>query len=937
MKMFNHCVLFGLVIGLWGCGGDGGSQQDNPQQSKSNEAQVQFNYGIRSKYLQAQEITARSDDSHTGSIARSASRSLSQAPQSFSPTSRSITQWPDYQAPSLSSTIEGPFDFSEGINLWFNIIYTNEVRATTSYLIKLNEDIGETPTAITSEEIFFAIAQMIGNNLTLTQNPLTITGPNESGGKIEITPAIEQGMILSQIGFGLDNRVSSGGISGTFESPQLISTAAGPFDLSDDNSLWFKIVFTDESDETISYQIKLDNTVGETPSQTTQSEIYDKILATVGNNLIINPTPLTIKAPLDANGTLTLTADIEYGMTLSQLGFAEDNRLSTGDGNGTGEQYTGTLTVYNQALNEYQYFPWSIYIEAQGFTVLSNSTLTLSPGNYTLSLLVSNLTRQYGGEGVIEVGEDSQVNMELQLAPVVGAVDASVSDLSTYSQVQVHFSLEQLETIDVPRLGILVNGESEYMFDISKVDSINQFYLDTLDTVDNFYLKFYDDIQLIAKSDSFNADLLFSADASASVELYPLVSEIDFSFVNDDQYPSEITLTIPGNIIDELGGIDSLIATVTIVGSETPYQQTMLENLTAVNDGYQGTTSIEISSFETIEFELEFKDSTSQNVLGGCSSSWNVSSFSQTLICASKVVGDNVVYTSLKSVVSINTVSILGNPVEGVVIKDQYDVSWGITGNDGQSQGYLSYRVMPGDYVLTGTVEGEVVITQSISLAALEAKSVTLVINDASTLAYPSTSCRQLIIDNPELPSGFYTIDVDGPTEPDTEANASQQVVYCNMDELNGGWTLVGYHANNQPWKMVTTVSPDASHALGAGLLADPFWNLVKGAASDGMMFVDDAGNVSLISASTLNNATCVNPLSDINSLINVESDTHAIFLTNDSACDLTYETRSSVVLKSNSDEGINLLKGTDDVFELWPYGESQSKSFHDGMWIYIK
>ncbi len=936
MKMFNHCVLFGLVIGLWGCGGSGGSQ-NSPQKELVNEAQVQFNYGIGSKYLLGNEVLARSTDSQSNFAFTPVSRSLSQNSQSFSATSRSITQWPDYQPPSLSSTEEGPFDFSGDTNLWFKIEYTNEVGVASFYVVELNGDIGETPSAITSEDIFFEIAGVVGNDLILTKSPLTITGPNESGGKIEISPSIEKGMFLSEIGFTLDNRIAYGGNSGTFESPQLVSTASGPFDLSDDKELRLNIHFTEDSGETQSYPVKLDNTVGDTPSQTTQTEIHTRIVEAVGNNLIVSPTPLTIKAPVDASGTLELEAVIESGMTLTQLGFAQENRLSTGDGNGSGEQYSGTLTVYNESLNEYQYFPWSIYIEAQGFTVLSNSTLTLVPGSYTLSLLVSNLTRQYGGEGTLEVAEDAQVSFELQLAPVVGAIDASVDDLSTYSQVKVQFSLDQLASIDVPRLGIWVNGEDEYVFDISKAESINQFYLDTLDTVDDFYLKFYDDIQLIAKSDSFNADLLFAADGSAEVELYPLVSEIDFSFVNDDQYPSLITLTVPADIIDEIGSIENITTTVTIVGSETPYQQYVLDELVAVDDTYQSTTNIQISSFETIEFELEFKDSTSQNVLGGCSSSWDVSSFSQSLVCASKVVGDNVVNTSLKSVVSINTVSILGNPVEGVVIKDQFDVTWGISGNDGQSQGYLSYRVMSGDYVLTGTLDGEVVITQSISLAALEAKNITLVINDASVLAYPGTSCRQLIMDNPDVPSGFYTIDVDGPTDPDSEANATQQVVYCNMDELNGGWTLVGYHADNQPWKMVTTVSPDASHALGAGLLADPFWNLLKGTVTEGMMFVDDAGNVSKISVSALNAATCVNPLNDISSLINVETDTHAIFLTNDSLCDLTYETRSSAVLKSNSDEGINLIKGTDDIFELWPYGESQSKDSHDGMWIYIK
>ncbi len=920
MKTIGYGVLLGLILGLTACGSSGGgSEQETPQQDSEN-SQVQFNYEIRSKYLVANT--------------RASQRSVSQG---FTPSSRAISDWPEYSPPSLSSTLEGPFDFSDGINLWFNIRYTNEVGASSTYLIKLNDSIGEDPSAITAADIFFAIAAATENTLILSQDPLTITGPNESGGQIELIPAIEQGMFLSEIGFSIDNRLAIGGISNAFESPQLTATTIGPFDLSGDNNLWFNILYTDESDNTSSYQIKLDSTVGADPAQTTQSEIYTTITGIVGDDLIIDQTPLTIKAPLDATGTLELVADIELGMTLTGLGFAEDNRLSNGEGNGSGEQFSGTLTVYNQLLNEYQYFPWSIYIEQEGFSVLSNSTLTLAPGSYTLSLLVSNLTRQYGGEGVIEVGEDNQVDFALQLAPVVGSVNGEVEDISTYSQVQVQFTLSQLEEIDVPRLGIFVNGESEYIFDISKTETVNRFYLDTLESVDYFHLKFYDDIQLMAKSDSFNSDVLFDSDETVSVELYPLISEVNFSFENNQEYPSQITLRVPAEIIDELGLIEDITTSITIVGTETPYQQYTLEQLSEVDDWYQATTSIDISSFESIEFELEFIDTETQGVLGGCSSSWEVSSFAQTLICASKVVGDNVVYTSLKSVVSINTISILGNPMAGVIIEDQYDQVWGISGNTGSSQGYLSFRVLPGDYQLTGTLDGEVVISKSITVQALEAKNITLVINDASEIAYPNTSCRQLIIDNPELPSGFYTIDVDGPNLADSEANSDQQVVYCNMDEQDGGWTLVGYHGDNLPWKQVSTVSPDASHTLGSGMLADPFWNVVKGTVTQGIMFIDDAGNVSTISAATLNNASCINPVTDIDSLVNSEESIHPLFLTNDTLCDFNDNSRSSLVLQSNSDEGINLINYSDDVFELWPYAQSESKEFHDGMWIYIK
>ena len=923
MKTVSYSVLFGLMLGLAGCGSSGGGSEKEAPQQDSENSQVQFNYDIRSKYLSA-----------NGANNQASQRSSS---QSFTPSARAISDWPEYNPPSLSSTLDGPFDFSNDTNLWFNIKYTNEVGASSTYLIKLNESIGEDPTAITSADIFFEIAATTENTLILSQDPLTITGPNESGGQIELIPIIQQGMILSDIGFASDNRLSTGGISNTFESPQLTATTIGPFDLSGDNNLWFRILYTDESEETSSYQVKLDSTVGSNPAQTTQNEIYTKVIEAVGDDLIIDQTPLTIKAPIDSTGTLELVADIELGMTLTGLGFAEDNRLSNGEGNGSGEQFSGTLTVYNQVLNEYQYFPWSIYIEQEGFSVLSNSTLTLAPGSYTLSLLVSNLTRQYGGEGVIEVGEDDQVDFSLQLAPIVGSIDADVEDISTYSQVQVQFTLSQLEEIDVPRLGILVNGESEYQFDISKTDSINSFYLDTLESVDYFYLKFYDDIQLLAKSDTFTADVLFDSDETVSVELYPLISEVNFSFINDEEYPSQITLRVPAEIIDELGLIEDISTMVTIVGIETPFQESTLSQLIAVDDWYEGTTAIEISVFENIEFELEFIDNETQGVLGGCSSSWDVSSFSQTLICASKVVGDNVVYTSLKSMVSINTISILGNPVAGVIIKDQYDQTWGITGTSGNTQGYLSYRVLPGEYQLSATLDGEVVVTKSISVQALEAKNITLVINDASDIAYPNTSCRQLILDNTELPSGFYTIDVDGPSESDSEANYDQQVVYCNMDVLDGGWTLVGYHGDNLPWKTVATVSPDASHTLGSGMLADPFWNQLKTTLSEGMMFIDDAGNISTISASTLDSASCVDPISDLDSLVNTDGDSHTLFLTNDPQCDLSDESRSSLILQSDSEGGINLINGGDDIFELWPYSENQSMNFHDGMWIFIK
>ncbi len=947
MKISLTILMLCITIGLSGCGSSGGSPDDSSSSTvtpsqETTENEVLFNYSVRSKYLENSSSAISPRVQSTGSslssvTSPSAIQARPMTSNSLGGNSRSIDQWPDYSPPSLSATLEGPWDFSGGINLWFHINYTNESGAISQYLVKLDDSIGDTATAITSSDIFFEIVQSVGNDLIITQSPLTITGPNESAGHIELVPAIESGMVLTDIGFASDNRYASGGINGTFNSPELISSENGPFDFSGDNNLWFKIKFTDENDNLITHQVKLDNSIGANPEQTTQQEIHSEIVDTVGSDLLIGYNPISIKAPIDAQGTLILEADIELGITLSQLGFDESNRLSTGDGNGSGEQYTGTLTIYDQANSEYQYIPWSIYIEQEGFSVLSNSTLALPPGNYLVSLLVSNLNKQYGGEGVIEVSMENQINFDLALLPIVGNVEASVDDISVYSQVKVAFTLEQLNEINVPRLGLVINSQDEYIFDVSKADSINEFYLNTLQTVNTFYFKFYDDAHLIGKSDSFSSDVLFNSDASAEVDLYPLISEIDFTFNNQAQYPSEITLRIPSAIVNELGGSDNLTTIVSLAGNITDFQEYSLQNMVQQDDWYVLNTPIQIGAFETITLELEFQTTDTQEALGGCSSDWDVTSFEQTLVCASRVLGDNVVNTSLKSIVSINTVSILGNPVSGVIVKDQFDQVWGISGDTSVSEGFLSYRVLPGDYQLTGTINDEVVITQSISVSALQAINVILQINDASLAAHPQSSCRELYSNNSQLTSGFYNIDVDGPALGEDESNAASQVVYCNMDEQGGGWTLVGYHTNHRAWKIVATVSPDASHTLGAGLMADIFWQQVKETATTGMMFIDDAGNVSKINIDAINNATCVNPFDDIESLINLTNNSHPIFLTNDSQCDLTYETRSAVVLQEDSAVGVSLYKGTDNVFEVWPYDSNESSGSHDGMWIFIK
>ncbi|GAA3972189.1 fibrinogen-like YCDxxxxGGGW domain-containing protein [Allohahella marinimesophila] len=121
----------------------------------------------------------------------------------------------------------------------------------------------------------------------------------------------------------------------------------------------------------------------------------------------------------------------------------------------------------------------------------------------------------------------------------------------------------------------------------------------------------------------------------------------------------------------------------------------------------------------------------------------------------------------------------------------------------------------------------------------------------------PSTarSCNQL---DKTRGNGIYTIDPDG-----KDYGVAPFQVYCDMSREGGGWTLFAHHRDNINPVRKLLILPDANEF---GIMPDAQWQALVQNLKDGMMFVDEHNNVSMIGKAKLQKASCKN-LSQVASL----------------------------------------------------------------------
>ena len=658
-----------------------------------------------------------------------------------------------------------------------------------------------------------------------------------------------------------------------FSPPLLAATQSGPWDFSGSNALWFNLKYTAVNGQTQTYNIVLDQTVTtrDMPEETLASEVYFRISETIGDILEISQGPITFKGPSDMGGRIELVPTIEQNITLTDLGFNTDNRISEGGSSVDGHFYTGTLTIYDTVNHTSTYEPWSIFIEFDTMDIIHNSTLNLPPGSYELTLIVSQGKEQYVGANSLTVEEESEIDLVMNLTPAVGNTDLDIETISVYSQLKVNFSVSQLANMSNPLLGIEINDTEEFVFSISKTEATNHFYLDTLANIHSFEFRLYDGNNLLGKSASILADDAFEDDYNTPIQVYPLITEIDIELDTGTTNISQMNLKIPADIIDTMGDANDIKLKLDVFGITDETQSMEIIDLILEDEHYLASLSFEYQYFQTATVSIQFLNKISGVNLGGCSGSWQLISFDHTFACNAVVVDDDILYTHLNSTLVINTLSIYGNPISGIIIKDQNQQQLGVTGSVNGTDGYLKVNLQPGDYTIEGYLDSESVVTKSFTIVPLE-----------------------------------------------------------------GGWTLVGYHGNQQDWNPVSLVSPSLNQDSTLGILDTLFWQAILPTIEEGLMLIDEFGKVTKVSKTLLNNAACVNPFSEYANGV-PDTSSFFMFLTDDPMCDGSNALLSGIYLEASSANGIWLKQGESAPFNPWPYSQNTSSGEHNHLWFYLK
>ena len=199
-----------------------------------------------------------------------------------------------------------------------------------------------------------------------------------------------------------------------------------------------------------------------------------------------------------------------------------------------------------------------------------------------------------------------------------------------------------------------------------------------------------------------------------------------------------------------------------------------------------------------------------------------------------------------------------------------------------------------------------------------------------ATQAATSNSCQEILAMNPSSADGFYQIDPDG------NGGSEPFEAYCDMTHEGGGWTLYANHAdgiaNIQTRELVTPTEYAA--------ITSSHWQTVRDNMTTGMMFIDEHGRVSTISASKLKSGNCTS-IQNVNDLLNIGTRGH-IWHNENVGCGGTGLDYSVIKLASETYHsyriaGAALYQLSTMKFDKWPYSRGHSYRQQNTLLYFIK
>ncbi len=380
--------------------------------------------------------------------------------------------------------------------------------------------------------------------------------------------------------------------------------------------------------------------------------------------------------------------------TMSIKNTASTKQLSAAVEATAYEVYEGTMTAYEVNSSTTQTFDWLAKIDETGMVAISNKTLLLNPGDYELELLLEKDGKQYVGTSSVHVEDTDQLEVNFDLHAVIGDVITDISTIGSLASFEINFPSNELAGFDLPRIGVIVNGGDEEIFNINKTDGTPEGVINIVNG-DEVFMKFYDGGLQKGKSDVVTAQ----GGETMQLTFKPIYGEVDIQGIGDANGTIDMGFKVPNEVIDEAGSIDNLTALLTYLNGST-YNEVALE-LNQVGSSWEANYSITNASYDTLGYSVIFAKLAEGDEIGRCTQeAFDLTKNEATKSCEIDLKRGIVMDASFEGVAGFNVYDEFGDALAGMAVYAD-DIFIGYTGSGTfGSKGYLKSYFKPADYVI---------------------------------------------------------------------------------------------------------------------------------------------------------------------------------------------------------------------------------------------
>jgi alpha-tubulin suppressor-like RCC1 family protein len=427
----------------------------------------------------------------------------------------------------------------------------------------------------------------------------------------------------------------------------------------------------------------------------------------------------------------------------SELAFDERKEMT--------RYIVATLRLTDSNTQAVQDIDWPIYIDTSDFTVTSNKTISVRPGNYNIAFLAVDGNVTYVARALNVTLSETEQNIPLELKTVLGDTNVSIDAVIPLPEFKFQYDPEELTDFTQPKLSVLIDDGDEVLLTLNPDTGITDQYLSISPGPHNIRLRFYDGALLKGGSDPDQEDVNIVPAEPFEMDLIPLKGKTTASL---DMVGGEavFNFAIPAVVINEVGGNpDDLRVLLSLVGLNNQPENVVLSNLTynSSSNNYEAEHTFTGMQADTqMTLSLSFTDLSTEpdQLLGTCVvGSFVLNSEPRTTPCQLTLRRRAIVGGHLMAVLGINVFDANYAPVRGVSVyarrlgldtqndtnEDNLGTLLGLTGSGTfGTSGYLEAYLVKGNYELTAKyVPVDGTAQETISLKAFDVKNQDLVLD----------------------------------------------------------------------------------------------------------------------------------------------------------------------------------------------------------------